>query len=382
MSIRTLAAAIVSAVLVPTLALAADIPTGNENLKVKVGGFLYGAAHYDQNQSASRPWLISVSEDSSRGGFSVEPYGSRFNFGIESQLQENAQAKGFIEMDWGTITAPRLRHAYVSLDFKDAVGVLVGQYWLPNLPILPETFSPNAMRMQGNAWNRSPQLSLFRNFGPVKAMLTAASASAVTGGIVQGADNTAKYALLEQSAPAGFLQLAYQINPRSVVAVAAGAWQPTIGFTGAEGAQSVKLTSWYSEIGTSVGFGGATLAAKAWYGVGAGLGTGINQSIVMNAQNQATGITSMGGIASAKYAFSPKFSASLYAGLDDPQDEVDGVTLRIRRNLVFGGTAGYQVIEGGTLGVEVMNVTTTNLIAGEDVACNDARGSIIARYAF
>ena len=382
MSLRKLAVAVVSAVLVPTLAFAAEIPTGNDKLKVKVGGFLYGAAHYDQNQSASRPWLITVTEDTNRGGFSVDPYGSRFNFGIESQLQDDAQAKGFIELDWGTVSSPRLRHAYVALDFKDAVGVLVGQYWLPNLPILPETFSPNAMRMQGNAWNRSPQISLFRNFGPVKAMLTAASANAVTGGIVQGADNTSKYALQEQASPAGFLQLAYQINPKSVIAIAGGAWQPTVGFTGAEGPQTTKLTSWYSEIGTSVGFGKASLAAKAWYGVGAGLGTGINQSIVMNAENQATGIASMGGIASAKYAFNPKFSASLYTGLDDPQDQVDGVNLKIRRNLVVGGTAAYQVIEGGTLGLEVMNVTTTNLIAGENVPCNDARGSLIARYAF
>ena len=382
MTLRPLAVAALSLLLFPALAHSAELTTANSKVKLKVGGFFYGAAHYDTNAGGSRPWLITVTEDSGRGSFSVDPYGTRLNFGIESQLENEAEAKGFLELDWGTVTSPRLRHAYVSLDFKNAVGLLVGQYWLPNMPIIPETFSPNAMLRQGNTWARTPQVSLFRTFGPVKGMLTLATSTGVTGSISQASTNTAKYALMEHALPAAIGQVAYQINPKSFVALAGGAWQPMVGYSNAEGPQSTKLTSWYSEAATQLGFGKLSLGAKFWYGQGAGLGTGVGQSIVMNDQNEATGITSMGGLASAKYAFHPKFSASLYAGIDDPEDTVEGVNLAIRRNLTVGGTAVYTAIEGGTLGLEVMNVTTTMYAGGNESPNNDTRASLVARYAF
>lgn len=382
MTLRPLTVAALSLLLFPALAHSLELTPPDAKVKLKVGGFLYGAAHFDQNAAGSRPWLITVTEESGRSGFSVEPYGTRLNFGVESKLEGTGEAKGFLELDWGTVSSPRLRHAYVSIDFQDTVGVLVGQYWLPNLPILPESYSPNALLRQGNAWARTPQLSVFRNFGPVKAMVTLAPTTGVTGSILQASTNTAKYALMEHALPAAIAQVAYQLNPKSFIALAGGAWQPMVGFTGASGPESTSLTSWYSEAATSLGFGKLTLGGKVWYGQGAGLGTGVGQSIVMNDANEAFGITSMGGLASAKYAFHPRFTAGLYAGFDDPQDTVEGVNLGIRSNLVLGGTAGFHVIDGGTLGLEVMHVNTNTFAGGTEAPSRDTRGSLIARYSF
>jgi len=112
------------------------------------------------------------------------------------------------------------------------------------------------------------------------------------------------------------------------------------------------------------------------------LNSGAGQALVVNAENDVTGIPALGGMLSAKYAFSPKFNASLYAGNEDPDDQVDGVNVTIQRNLTFGGTLGYALVDNAILGLEVMNVSTTMTTPAGAEDCNDLRSSLVARYSF
>ena len=367
----------------PTTASALELTTPDARVKLTVSGFLHGAAHADTNAAAGRPWLVTVGDETGRGGFSLDPYGSRLSFGVESRLDAaaEAKAKGVVELDWGSVATPRLRHAYVSIEGQ-GLGVLVGQYWLPNLPISGDTFSPNGLVRQGNTYTRTPQLTVFRSFGPVKAMLTAATAGALTGTVVQRAEDTAKYSVVESALPAGFLQRAWQFAPKRTGALAGGAWRPTVGWTDGGELRTQRYTSLYAEAGANIGAGPLTFSTKLWTGRGGGLGSAVGQSVAMRDDGTAHPILSRGAMLSGRWAVTERLAASLYAGLDDPEDEVAGVAVPIRHNRVLGGTATLSVTEGGLVGAELMNVRTLMTTGAGKVPFFDTRLSLFARYSF
>lgn len=376
-----LRAALAALLILPCTAFGADL-VSNESLKVKLGGFFYGAAHYDTNASATRPWLITVAGDSDRAAFSADPYGTRLNLSVESQAKETVQARGFVEMDWGTVTSPRLRHAYVSVDVPNVVGVLVGQYWLPNLPVNADTFSPNYMNKQGNAWSRTPQLTLFRNFGSLKAMVTVAQASAVAGSITRAPGIAGTYAYAEQALPVGFVQLAYSLNAKSFVSASAGTSRLLAAYSGTDLPSTTDAVTSYADVGTNLAFGNFSGGAKLFYSRGLGLGTGVGQSLVVDSAGEAAVVPSYGGIVSTKYAFTPAVFAAAYAGLDNPADTVRGVALPIRRNFTVGGNVGWNAVDGAQLALEVMRVATVNSTTAGAVTSSDVRGSLVGRYNF
>lgn len=353
--------------------------------KVTLGGFFYGAAHFDTNAGATRPWLLTATTDADRQAFSVDPYGTRINLGITSQVKEDVQAKGFLEFDWGltsgTSLVPRLRHAYVSLDAPGAVGVLVGQFWVPNLPITADTYSPNFLSRQGNTWARAPQLTVFRSFGPLKAALTAAQTTAVSGALVKPAAQP--HAFAEQALPTGVLQLSYSLNPKSFVSVAGGAGRLVTLSPGTDGTQVTENTgTYYAELGANLVFDALGVGAKVWYGKGGLMLSGVAQAAVLGADGTVEAIPARGGMLSARYTLTPAWAVGAYGGVDNPNDVVAGVVVPTQQNLVVGGNVGFTATPGATLALELMNVATKVGSAAGSQTHGDLRTSLVGRYAF
>lgn len=388
--------AAVLALALPAVSAASELTNvESAKFKVKIGGFFYGMAHFDTNEGGSRPWLIVVDKKSNRGAFHVDPFGTRLNIGVESQIADSAVAKGFIEFDWGlngTSTVgmflPRLRHAYAAIEMANAVNILVGQFWLPNQVLVVDTFSPNNFLRQGNTWSRTPQLAVSKSFGPVKAALMLASTTGVTGS-VSGVPSTLAGALVEHPLPAAFAQLTYNVMPKSWIAVTGGVAQPTVGFARAAGAPTDTVvpdasgfTSIYADAATQLAFGPLTVGGKVAYGVGAGLGLGVGQSLVIDAENKAQGIPALAASISAKYTILPTLSLAAYFGIDDPTDVVAERSLAIRSNRTVGGVLTWTAVEGGVLGLEVMNVSTLRNVGTGFSTVGDLRASLVARYSF
>jgi hypothetical protein len=351
--------------------------------KVKLGGFFYGAVHYDTNAQASRPWLNVVSGKAPRGALSLDPYGTRTNLSIESTLSEERKAIGFLEVDWAPVTGPRLRHAYVALE-SPALSVLVGQYWVPYGTPGPDTYNPQWFFRQGNPYSRAPQLTVFRKLGQITSSVTLTTTTFLGGSVVKGNAATGSYALAEGIVPAGFLRLAYELEgKKGFVALTGGTGRIEATYSVAsEGRPRPKANSAFAELSTSLQFAPVSLSGKLFWGRGAGMGTAVGQTLVVDAESQGHSIQALGGYVSGKLALSSGWALALFAGLDDPTDEVSGVTVPIQRNLTLGGQANWSPLEGANLALELMQVSTRMASAEGAQHFNDLRSSLIARYAF
>jgi hypothetical protein len=350
--------------------------------KVKVGGFFYGAVHYDTNSQAVRPWLNTVSGKGEGGALSLDPYGTRTNLAIESSITDESKATGFIEVDWAPVVGPRLRHAYVMLE-NPAVSILVGQYWLPYGTPGPDTYNPQWFFRQGNPYNRAPQFTLFRKFGPLTTSATLTTSNLLGGSIIKGNGASGSYALAEGFAPSGFMRLAYEFNGKSFVALTGGTGRVDANYSiQSEGRPRARVNSVFSELSTQLQFSPFSFSGKLFWGRSPGMGTAVGQTLVVDAEGQGRAIEVWGGYVSGKVALSPAWALALYSGIDDPQDEVAGVALPIRRNLTLGGQVNWTLLDGANLALEVMRVSTRVSSPEGEQDFDDLRSSIVARYAF
>lgn len=351
--------------------------------KVKLGGFFYGAVHYDSNAQASRPWLNVVSGEGRRGAMSLDPYGTRLNLSIESTSSEERKALGLIEFDWALISGPRLRHAYVTLSTPE-LSILVGQSWLPYGTPGPDTYNPQWFFRQGNPYTRAPQLTLLRKFGPVATSVTLTSTPLLGGSVIKGNEATGSYALAEGISPTGFLRMAYELEgKKGFVALTGGAGRVEAAYSVASEARPhAKTRSAFAELSTHLQLAPVSLSGKVFWARSAGMGTAVGQTLVVDAEGRGRSIQSLGGFASGKVTLSSAWALALFAGLDDPRDSVSGVTVPIQRNLTLGGQVNWSPLEGANLALELMRVSTRMASPEGARDFNDLRSSIVARYAF
>lgn len=351
--------------------------------KVKLGGFFYGALHYDSNSLASRPWLNVVSGRGARGALTLDPYGTRTNLAIESTLSEESKATGFLEVDWAPVTGPRLRHAYVMLE-TPAVGVLLGQYWLPYGTPGPDTYNPQWFFRQGNPYSRAPQVTLFRKLGPFTSSVTLTTSTLLGGSVIKGNEGTGSYGLTEGISPAGFLRVARELEgKKGFVALTGGLGRAEASYSVAsEGRARPKVKTVFAELSAQVPLSSLSLTGKLFWGRSPGMGTAVGQTLVVDAEGQGRSIQVWGGFASGKLTLSQSWAVALFAGLDDPQDKVSGVTVPIQKNVTLGGQVNWSPLEGANLALELMRVSTRMASPEGAQDFRDLRSSLVARYAF
>ncbi|MBI3181176.1 MAG: hypothetical protein HYZ28_03430 [Myxococcales bacterium] len=370
------------AVAVPLVGSGAEL-ANNEfaKFKVKLGGFIYGAVHYDSNDTGNRPWLNAVSKKGDRDILSFDPYGTRVNLTIETNASEAPKAKGFFEIDWGPVTAPRIRHAYVTADLP-ALSITVGQTWLPFTPVGPDTYNPMWFFKQGNAYIRAPQVTVSRAIGPVKASASLTSASVLGGSITKGNGASGTYSLAESLNPTGLLQLGYPVMGKGMVSVTGGLGRVDASYSGTDSRPRTGAETAYLELAVSLPVSILNISGKAFYQKGAGMGSGVGQTLVILPSDNAAPVSGGGGFLSVKAAATPNISAAAYAGLDDVKDDVGGVNVPIRRNLTIGAQATYSVVDGAIIAIELERVATLNATATGEEEYVDIRPSLVGRYSF
>ena len=352
--------------------------------KVRLGGFFYGALHLDSNGAGNRPWLSQVAPRNDPAALSFEPYGTRTNLAIESNsaAEDPFKARALLEIDWGPVISPRIRHAYVQLD-TPLFSVLMGQSWVPTGTLGPDTYSPNFFNRQGHAFARAPQLSLWRSFGPVKGTLTLTSASLLGGAVIKGNGAAGTYALADTLAPTALLQVEYGFGEKSRVMLTGGVGRVEAVYSGTDSRPRASATTAYGELAGVLNLSALSLTAKAFYGLSPGMGTAVGQTLVVDASDAGAAIPVWGGFASARYVFDPRWSGAVYAGLDNPANSVAGVEVPVQRNLSFGGQVTWTVVEpGALLALEVVRVATVTVVSGAATEFDDVRASLIARYSF
>lgn len=381
---KPLALVLALAACFPTRSDAAEIAIDEFTLfKLKLGGFFYGAAHFDSNSAANRPWVNVVGSNAGRGAFSFDPYGTRTNLGIESANSEGPKARGFLEIDWGPVTSPRIRHAYVAADYA-FLSVLIGQYWVPALIPGPDTYNPQWLFKGGNAYSRAPQLAVSAKFRSFKATALITSGSLLGGSVVKGNGAAGSYALTESVNLTGMLQLSYSFLGKGFVAVAAGAGRADANYLIAAGDRrpNTGAETAYGELAFSVPISILTVSGKIFHSVGMGMGTGVGQTLVVTASDRASPVRSWGGFLSLRASFTKAISTAAYLGIDDPFDTERGVAVPIRRNLTLGANVTYAITQGAVVALEVVRVATLTATATGEEEFTDVRPSLVARYSF
>ena len=373
--------------LVPTVALATPLAHDEFGLfKLKLGGFFYGAAHYDTNNTAVRPWVNQVLGPTTQGALSFDPYGTRTNLSVETTNSEGPKANALLEIDWAPVATPRIRHAYAVVQ-TGYVDVLLGQYWVPFGTPGPDTYNPMWFSKQGNSYSRAPQLTLSRGLGPVDVSVTALAASMISGTIVKGNGAAGTYAYSDGPTPAGFLRVAYPFaQKKGFVSLTGGAGKLSAAYKTGSATDAARptanVTTLFGELAFSVPVSILTITGKAFLGSGSGLGTGVGQTMVIAADDTGSAIPVRGGFLSVKAKLTDQFVAGVSFGDDDPVNEVSGVVIPIYNNTSFGAEFTWLATTNALLALEWEHVATTNSTASGAATYPNERFSLVSKFSF
>ncbi|MEI6651236.1 MAG: hypothetical protein WCL42_01515 [Chlorobiaceae bacterium] len=290
---------------------------------------------------------------------------TRLGLNLSGPDTEALKLTGNIEFDFLTSVStennqtPRLRHGYLKAYWPASdFSIIAGQTWDVISSLIPFVDDPAIMWDAGNIGSRHPQVRFTKGFqAGKKAHIEVAAAASRTIG---EKNNTTAIIATDPGKDAGMPTLQGRIAYSAPLLVKN---QPaTVGISGHYGQEEwdtdpagahKTLDSWSCNLELTMPIcPKMTLAGEYFTGSNlddyyGGILQGVNTSTMKE-------IRSNGGWAALRFAFNPKTSFSLGAGIDDPNNsDLSTATARTKNQTIFGA---------------LVNKLTPNLILGLQLA--------------
>lgn len=336
-------------------------PKPEAKAELKLGGFVFGGMYYDTNTAIVRPWLVRVTGKSDKGGFDVDPLGTRLNM-TGTYKKGTMEAKGFLEVDLKTGDLGRLREAYASIG-GDRGTVLAGQaYTLVGGWMFIDSLNIDAFFIQGGAWTRQPQVRYSRNFGDLGLHVAALTMRGM-GAVVVNPALVGTAAVTEQSqVPALQVRIQHKLLDKGFVAVAGAVGNFEVSFT--PGMMSPTMAFKKTQTGAMVAFdvnvpfGKNKLLAHGWYSRSGGNSSGVQQAVVIDTDGSLVPVTAFGGFLNLVFELAPGLRLSAYGAVDDPKNTAGDTVMPTKQNLTGGVMVAKKLLEKLEAGLEIQYALT------------------------
>ncbi|MBI5410111.1 MAG: hypothetical protein HZA14_12155 [Nitrospirae bacterium] len=347
-------------------ASAVEVKLFEDNYKMKFYGFVNAVAMYDSKGAKGIDWAFasknSGDEDSA---LEFNADNSRFGFLLTGNKENDVPGSGLAEFDFVSRKSGntlRIRHLYADLNAADW-HMLIGQTvsMLGNLG--PSTINTTWLWGQGNPYNLLTMLRLSRNFGDLGFNLAAVQQGGMgdiigDGEIKSNQPNLQANLTFKKGSLAG--GLGGNIGRVRVKASDGTKTNVTSSLVAAEASVAIPAGA-----GNSI-----SLTGKAFTGSGGGLGTGAGQFAVIDASNEAHAIKSSGGFVDLGFDIGKTHIHGI-AGVDNPKDKVENVTVTRTKNQTVIGNISYDLTKAINIGLEYQQVKTKITGSSEETDMNN-----------
>jgi hypothetical protein len=324
--------------------------------KIKVDLMYDSAQFVNYNDFVGAVANREVVEDSKNDSTTFNPRDTRF--GIWAKYDEgNWQVKGRFEMDFygspsGNNFQPRMRLGYIDLINKNTnTSFLAGQDWIPISRLNPSTFDFGILAAGGNLWWRIPQVTLRQKLPYDSELLFSLTKHRRTS---TASEDRMPWLLGRMSKNFKVLDLS------GMLALGGGYRHESY----PDESSDHDLKRWLLCGEGKVSYKNLILKGEYWYADGIG-GHFLRYDLDINPKTAKT-ISGQGGWADITYKFTPKLSATIGCGFDNPDDNellenretVDLNNRQFTKNIVGYLNCWYQLLKPLRIGAEYMRVET------------------------
>ena len=281
------------------------------------------------------------------------PRDTRFGFWA-AHKEGNWLVKGRFEIDFygtnaGNNLIPRMRLAYASItNVSTKTNLLIGQDWIPIARLNPSTIDFGILTAAGNLWWRVPQITLrqkaFDNFEFLVSLMKHRRMDT-------GSEDRMPWVLGRIAYTGGIL------GAGNMVAVGAGYRHASYGTNNSDNFDRYLVVGeWkFALLEKKLIFKG-----EAWWGKGVGRNF---LRYDLDVARDGSAAEAYGGWADLTWKFAPRWSATIGAGFDNPNDDdmpaVAAMNDRqFTKNTQYYANVWYQLTKPLKLGFEVIHIET------------------------
>ena len=281
------------------------------------------------------------------------PRDTRFGFWA-AHKEGNWLVKGRFEIDFygtnaGNNLIPRMRLAYASItNVSTKTNLLIGQDWIPIARLNPSTIDFGILTAAGNLWWRVPQITLrqkaFDNFEFLVSLMKHRRTDT-------GSEDRMPWVLGRIAYTGGIL------GAGNMVAVGAGYRHASYGTNNSDNFDRYLVVGeWkFALLEKKLIFKG-----EAWWGKGVGRNF---LRYDLDVARDGSAAEAYGGWADLTWKFAPRWSATIGAGFDNPNDDdmpaVAAMNDRqFTKNTQYYANVWYQLTKPLKLGFEVIHIET------------------------
>ncbi len=281
------------------------------------------------------------------------PRDTRFGFWA-AHKEGNWLVKGRFEIDFygtnaGNNLIPRMRLAYASItNVSTKTSVLIGQDWIPIARLNPSTIDFGILSAAGNLWWRVPQLTVrqkaFDNFEFLVSLMKHRRRDT-------GSEDRMPWLLGRVAYSGGIL------GAGNMVAIGAGYRHASYGTNNSDNFDRYLVVGeWkFAFLDKKLIFKG-----EAWWGKGIGRNF---LRYELDVARDGSAAEAYGGWADITWKFAPRWSATIGAGFDNPNNsDMPPVTemsdRQFTKNTQYYANVWYQLTRPLKLGFEVIHVET------------------------
>ena len=281
------------------------------------------------------------------------PRDTRFGFWA-AHKEGNWLVKGRFEIDFygtnaGNNLIPRMRLAYASItNVCTKTNLLIGQDWIPIARLNPSTIDFGILTAAGNLWWRVPQITLrqkaFDNFEFLVSLMKHRRTNT-------GSEDRMPWVLGRIAYTGGVL------GAGNMVAIGAGYRHASYGTNNSDNFDRYLVVGeWkFAFLDKKVVFKG-----EAWWGKGVGRNF---LRYDLDVAQDGSAAEAYGGWADLTWKFAPRWSATVGAGFDNPNNSdmpsVDRMNDRqFTKNTQYYANVWYQLTKPLKLGFEVIHIET------------------------
>jgi len=347
-------------------------------------GFVLLNASYSTRTVNDYPFLAAA-PGTGEPNFIMTPRQSRLGVRIKSDAAHSPA--GSIEVDfWGLRgsgrsgslqTAPRLRRAFLELDFNE-LDLLAGQDWIAPAPLNPTSIMHVAivgMMNSGNLWGRAPQIrgswmavadenqAVKLDLALARPIANDATMTPVEQGDVLGAGERYGWPAIQGRA-------GYSIKGSTALSVGLGGTYCRMDFGDDPAGDDNFGTSHFIAGDAALTAGRLTFQGEAYVGENIG-GYSSNAGYVLVADSMRVdgvwsrysrfeGIQATGGWGEVKLAVTPVVDVAVNAGMESVDDEFLG-NGAVKSNFTVMGNVIHKGIKGVQIGLEAGYIQTERI---------------------
>ena len=340
-------------------------------LGIELYGYVKLDASYDTSQTAIGEyarWVQSEATERNDHQFSMTARQTRIGAKIRGPEAVGAQSSGVVEVDFyrgdgENHNMPRMRHAYMKLDWPDQrVSILAGQTWDVISPLYFPTVNFTVGWWQGNIGHRRPQVRLTKGFAlgdKSELKFEAAAVRSITNRsslFTPGFEDTGEDAAFPTLQGRTSVSFPFIPGAKPATIGASGHWGEEEWDQDASGHNRNYIT-WSTNVDVEVPVADwLTLQGEAFVGENldlyfGGVGQGLNTT-------QGREVRAHGGWAAASLGPFADWRFNLGGGFDNPRDSDLNAGGRGLNRVLFGNV-WYTINKSASVGLEVSQLHTS-----------------------